>query len=78
MEITFKSKIGFNDTFWTNFRGKISKANCYSIHRYESINPEQSKTYYLIDSFAIPEEDVFKTRKECKNELTKRYFNYGR
>lgn len=78
MEVTFKSKIGFNQVFWTNFKGKVSKANCYSLHRYESINESASKTYYLIDTFAIPEEHCFKTRKECEEALKNNWFNYGK
>lgn len=78
MEVTFKSKIGFNQEFWTNFNGKIVKASCYSLHRYESVNEDASKTYYFIDAFAIPEEHCFRTRKECKEALKNSWFNYGK
>jgi len=77
MEITFTTKIDLDKTFFTRFRGKIIEANCYSILRHECVNSGQSETFYFVDSIAIPEEHVFKTKLECKEALKTKKFNYG-
>lgn len=78
MEVKIKTKIDLDSTFWTKYKGKVVEANCYLIAPYLNSFPEQNKIYYFIDGYGIPESDVFKTRKECKEELSKRHFNHGR